>query len=213
MWTFSEALLYPGIEVCGDEHQRKQDLNHIVVLLPSKSQVTSVRVLNVWLQRVYSPTGNAKLIPSATEIDLSSFLPSQGFLQIGYLFNGLVIAFSGQRQPERRLLKQGRQAATIQEGMFHRVAQVFLVLRYFQEARNQSNHRFPVISVLLKARLITSVVSQSLCLSNREARANLQLRQPQKALLWYTNKQSSAPRDRLTNNQPMCWRGLCEGKI
>lgn len=37
MWTFSEALLCPGIEVCGDEHQRKQDLNYIVVLLPSKS--------------------------------------------------------------------------------------------------------------------------------------------------------------------------------
>lgn len=59
--------------------------------------MTSARDLNVWLQRVYSPTGNVKLIPSATEIDLSSFLPSQGFLQISYLFNGLVIAFSGQR--------------------------------------------------------------------------------------------------------------------
>lgn len=166
MWTSSEALLCLCIKVCGDEHQREQ-VNHIViVLLQSKSQVRSVRVLNVWLQRVYSPTGNAKLIPSATEIDLSSFLPSQGFLQISYLFNGLVIAFSGQRQLERRLLKQGRQATRIQEGMFQRVAQVFLVLRYFQEARNQSNHRFPVISVLLKARLITSVVSQSLCLSN-----------------------------------------------
>lgn len=80
----------------GDEHQRKYGLDHIDVSLKRwKSWVPSVGFLNLWLQRVYTPRGNGKLIPSTTRIDLTLVLTSKYFLKIGYWLNGLVIAFSG----------------------------------------------------------------------------------------------------------------------
>lgn len=81
--------------------------SHLCITEKIKSWVPYVRTLDLWLQRVYTPRGTAKLIPSATRIDLTLVLTSKYILKIGYLLNGLAIAFSGRCCLERWGIQNG----------------------------------------------------------------------------------------------------------
>lgn len=109
---------------------------HLCITEKIKNGVPFAGFLNLWLQRVCSPRGNARLIPSATRTDVTWVLPLSIFKDWLFTqwFRDYILRSVSTWEVEH--LEWGCQAVRVKEGVFQRMSKIFPVLRYFQEACN-----------------------------------------------------------------------------